>query len=71
MTQDFLDDFIQACEREGVSYFVVYSTDQCKNMRYAHNLNKLPPLVDYPDGCRRTRTEDMMDLVASISFTND
>lgn len=69
MTLDFLQDFKEACAREGVHYLVIFSTDKAESFHYHHNMDELPPYVDYPDGCRRTRMEDVRQLVETINFS--
>lgn len=71
MTLDFLQDFKESCSREGVHYLVVYTHDKGENFRFDHNMNLLPEFVDYPDGCRRTRSEDMVDLIQNIPFKEE
>lgn len=69
MTQDFIEDLITACKKEGAIYFIAVSTDPDIGMNYFHNFNTLPPLRDYPDGARRTQKEDFQMFVESIDFT--
>lgn len=71
MTQDFIDDLITACKKEGAVYFICVSTDGCENVRYFHNYDTLPKFRDYPDGARRTQKEDFLDFVQSIPFTKE
>lgn len=70
MTQDYLQDFKEACQREGVHYFVVFTRDCGESFHFVHNLNLLPPKVHYPDGCVRTRDEDMQQFISTIAFSD-
>ena len=42
MTQDFIDDFIVACRKEGATYFLSVSTDKGSSIKFFHNYDELP-----------------------------
>ena len=71
MTQDFIDDFIVACQKEGATYFLVVSTDAGNHARVFHNYDELPEFRHYPDGAVRTQKEDFMQLVSVVPFTKE
>lgn len=71
MTEDFAADLMEACEREGVHYCLVMTGDKGENFKVYHNIYKMEQKVNYPDGCIRTRQEDMEQLMSSIDFSVD
>ncbi len=71
VTHDFLEDFIAACKKEGVIYFVSISKDQGNSQAFWHNYDTLPKFRDYPDGARRTQKEDFQQFVDTIDFTTE
>lgn len=71
MTQDFIDDFIAACHKEGANYFLVVSTDAGNNAKVFHNYDELPEFRHYPDGTVGTQKEDFMQLVSVVPFTKE
>lgn len=68
MTQDFVDDLIKACRKEGATYFITVSTDKGQNIRFFHNYDELPKFRHYPDGAVRTQKEDFMQLIDTLEF---
>ena len=68
MTQDFIDDFIAACHKEGATYFVSVSTDRGNNIKFFHNYDELPKFRHYPDGAVRTQKEDFMQFIERVDF---
>jgi hypothetical protein len=68
MTQDFEAMLREACTKEGTHFFCVLTTDKGETFRISHNFHELPAIVEYPDGCRRYRVEDMTQLVSTLEF---
>jgi hypothetical protein len=68
MTQDFIDDFIAACQKEGATYFLSVSTDDGDTLKFFHNYDQLPKFRHYPDGAVRTQKEDFMQFVSTVPF---
>ncbi len=68
MTQDFIDDFIEACRKEGATYFLSVSTDKGNSLRFFHNYDQLPKFRKYPDGAVRTQKEDFMQFIDTVEF---
>lgn len=68
MTQDYEQALREACQQEGAHFLCVLTTDRGQTFRITHNFHDLPQIVDYPDGCRRPRCEDMAQLVSTLTF---
>lgn len=71
MTEDFVQDLIEACRKEGATYFISISPDGGNSLRYFHNYDTLPKFRDYPDGARRTQKEDFLQFVETVPFSKE
>lgn len=65
MTQDFLYDFVEACEKEGWSYIVVMAPPGEKEVNISFNLDKWQ---GHPE---KTKSQDLLDLLKSVSLVDE
>lgn len=64
VTLDFLQDFKEACEREGWKYFVAITQDG-EGYNIHHSLDELPEMVTRKPGDVVSRKEDFCQAVES------
>jgi len=70
MTKDFLQDFMEACEREGVKYFVA-TTRTGDDYSVHMTIDELPERVERKAGDVVSRKEDFLQMVGCLPFEND
>lgn len=63
MTQDFIEDFRQALEREGYEYVILTWKDLGKGASINTNVRSLDETTTWPSGRSSTKRDDLMELM--------